>query len=67
MKLEATYGIGTTYGTVMKLEAREGTKDDSMPSYTLALTGLNPSPKLPTKLSFKGGRPPQRLKPINSC
>jgi hypothetical protein len=42
----------------MKVEATYGTKDDPVPNYIQDVPTMNPKPRLPTKVSFKGGSPP---------
>jgi hypothetical protein len=47
-----------THVLEMKVEATYGTKDDPVPSQNQGVPRLNPRPRLPTKVSFKGGSPP---------
>jgi hypothetical protein len=47
----------------MKIEATYGTKDDPVPSQNQGVPCLNPIPRLPTKISFKGGSPPSTPNP----
>jgi hypothetical protein len=35
-----------------------GSKDDPVPSHIQDVLTMNPIPRLPTKVSFKGGSPP---------
>jgi hypothetical protein len=42
----------------MKVEATNGTKDDPVSSHIQDVLTMNPIPRLPTKVSFKGGSPP---------
>jgi hypothetical protein len=39
----------------MKVEATYGTNYDPVPSQNQGVPCLNPKPRLPTKVSFKGG------------
>jgi hypothetical protein len=48
----------------MKIEATYGTKDDPVSTYIPYVITLNPGPRLPTKVSYKGGSPPRYPKPI---
>jgi hypothetical protein len=41
-----------------KVEATYGTKDDPVSSHIQDVPTMNPKPRLPTKVSFKGGSPP---------
>jgi hypothetical protein len=43
----------------MKVEATHGSKDVPVPSHIQDVPTMNPIPRLPTKVSFKGGRPPR--------
>jgi hypothetical protein len=42
----------------MKAETNYGTKDDPVSSHIKDVLTMNPRPRLPTKVSFKGGSPP---------
>jgi hypothetical protein len=42
----------------IKVEATHGTKDDPVTSHISDVLTMNPKPRLPTKVSFKGGSPP---------
>jgi hypothetical protein len=48
----------------MKIEATYGTKDDPVSSHIPDVLTMNPRPRLPTKVSFKGGSLPSYPKPI---
>jgi hypothetical protein len=48
----------------MKVEATYGTKDDPVPSQNQVVPCLNLKPRLPTKVSFKGGSPPRTPNPF---
>jgi hypothetical protein len=48
----------------MKVEATYGTRDDPMPSHIQDVPAMNPKPRLPTKVSFKGGSPPSIPNPF---
>jgi hypothetical protein len=39
----------------MKIEATYGTKDDPVSNHILDVLTMNPRPRLPTNVSFKGG------------
>jgi hypothetical protein len=41
----------------MKVEATYGTKNDPVSSHIPVVLTMNPRPRLPTKVSFKGGSP----------
>jgi hypothetical protein len=47
----------------MKVKATYGTKDDPVPSHIQDVPTMNPKPRLPTKVSFKGGSPPSISNP----
>jgi hypothetical protein len=47
----------------MKIEATCGTKDDPVSSPIPDVLTMNPIPRLPTKVSFKGGSPPSISNP----
>jgi hypothetical protein len=40
-----------------------GIKDDPVPSHNQSVPRLNPGPRLPTKVPFKGGSPPSTPNP----
>jgi hypothetical protein len=53
------YGVRIdTHLLETKVEVTYGTKDDLVSSHIQDVPTMNPKPRLPTKVSFKGGSPP---------